>query len=607
MSHIHTLAEVKTRYGQKVVETATSFVVNDYGKYRPNISFVLSKDFVGRPLRYRCDAATRKMVAEMNFEFNAAESTIGVLFGDFWLSKAGKPHFRPKSNQTAEHVLLAVNWGGAFARSFGRWDEPKEAIYFRHASSNGGGLGIDYYVFSVGFHIVVQNEEHDGGVAVESDISIRAAAVRAMFAELDRELAAKAAAEAKAKAEAQAASRELKPAVLPQLMELQVRLNALRARYPQRYSNLEYGESYFSFERQELLFSLDNVKFVEQAIERWETELSERDRLERAKIEFRPRYEMLAGRVKALGLTVNFTDDKVKFSDDDFRSGYSYTADGLKRFEAELVVKEEQAVERARERAAADAEAKAQAEAAEMGLPSNLRIRRNTGVTNAGDGWVIRPDGSRREHDPCELNRYGCGDLLWKQVMPGEVVLRYSQADRYAFPLCEVVYRPDALTQPQLATVKQLEQELEVADNAFGLDEQLGELLDSRAQAIEEAMLGLPELLWPDDGWTLDVLSSANGLPLPAEAESWVKHDEAFEVRCNGREAQVVYELPAADGMLQVVAYYKFGRWNLNMWWREADVRPAPASAPKPTDAEPAQEAEVTPVTLEALRQRFNG
>ena len=46
MSNIHNLADVKAKYGEKVVETATSFVVNAYGKYQPNISFVLAKDRV---------------------------------------------------------------------------------------------------------------------------------------------------------------------------------------------------------------------------------------------------------------------------------------------------------------------------------------------------------------------------------------------------------------------------------------------------------------------------------------------------------------------------------------------------------------------------------
>ena len=50
--HTHTLADVKAKYGEKVIETGTSFIINAYGKYQPNISFVLAKDYakVGTPL-----------------------------------------------------------------------------------------------------------------------------------------------------------------------------------------------------------------------------------------------------------------------------------------------------------------------------------------------------------------------------------------------------------------------------------------------------------------------------------------------------------------------------------------------------------------------------
>jgi hypothetical protein len=49
MTNAHTLAEVKAQYGEKVFETGTSFVVKDYGKFRPNTLFVLDKGYYGRP------------------------------------------------------------------------------------------------------------------------------------------------------------------------------------------------------------------------------------------------------------------------------------------------------------------------------------------------------------------------------------------------------------------------------------------------------------------------------------------------------------------------------------------------------------------------------
>lgn len=53
---------------------------------------------------------------------------------------------------------------------------------------------------------------------------------------------------------------------------------------------------------------------------------------------------------------------------------------------------------------------------------------------------------------------------------------------------------------------------------AYFACESLGNLLDRRANAIEEAMVGLPQALWPDDG-------RPGGLTLY-------------------KDSQVVYELP---------------------------------------------------------------
>lgn len=199
---------------------------------------------------------------------------------------------------------------------------------------------------------------------------------------------------------------------------------------------------------------------------------------------------------------------------------------------------------------------------------------------------------TRRYHQSYE------GDHVWNQILPGELVLRYYQADRYDIAHCEVVHRPDQVTRDQLVAAKQIEEDMGASENAFGLDDRLGKLLDRRAMAIEEAMNDLPPALRPEDGWTLEVLSSANGLTLAADARSWVNHAESFPLSCEGREAQVVYELPAADGGLQVVAYYKWGCWNLNLWWREQPATPAPV--------EQAEEV-AEPATVADLAAFFNG
>jgi hypothetical protein len=228
------------------------------------------------------------------------------------------------------------------------------------------------------------------------------------------------------------------------------------------------------------------------------------------------------------------------------------------------------------------------------------------GINNRGNGWVIRPDGSQREADynPHE------GNLVWNQILPGELVLRYHQASRSDIAHCEVVYRPETVTPAQLATAKQLEEDMKASENAFGLDQRLTEQLDRRKMAIEVAMAELPEALRPVDGWDYQVLVSSNGVHLEASAGGWVNHATPFDASCEGREAQVVYGHPAADGVLEALAYYKWGYWNLNLRWREdASVRPM-AQPEGPAASQPEDVPDQGPVSaaaLAALRDKLSG
>ena len=371
---IHTLADVKRQYGEKVIETPKSFVVNAYGKYRPNISFVLHKGFDGDPLEYRRDVPTKEMIANMGISFGTSESGVSVLFGDFWLSKAGKPHFRPKSSQTATHVLLRADWGGfSYPGTRGAWSAPDGVAYFRRASSNGGGTGYDYYVVPVGYRLI--HDEEMGG-AVGAVDSRRANAIRRSYKEYDEAEARKAEAEARAKAEAEAASRKARPELLPRLARAQARLDELKSGNPDTsYPTLEPGETTFKFGWSDKLYTEENVAEVERKIVHWEEQAVEELRRLAARTKFQPQYEALSQRVEKLGLALNFSEEKVHWTGrGSYHGGYSYTQAGVESFTADLIRKEEEAAKEARERAAAIAKASAEAEAAKLGLPQNIRI-----------------------------------------------------------------------------------------------------------------------------------------------------------------------------------------------------------------------------------------
>lgn len=470
MSNIRSLADVKAMYGEKVIETGTSYIVNAYGKYQPNISFVLPKDFSGDPLKYRADAPSREMIANMGLGFGASESGASALFGDFWSSKAGKPHFRPKSPQMATHVIVRAAWGGlSHPRTRGSWSAPEGAAYFRRASSNGGGTGYDYYVLPVGYYLVIRDEELDGDAVVKVDFTERAKAVRASFATFDRAAADKAAAEAKAKAEAEAASRDAKSVLLPRLVAAQTRLDALRSSSVTSYNGLELGEVTFRFGWSDKLYTEANVAEVEKYVTSWEERVVEKLRKQKARFEFQRQFEAFVTRIENLGLTLDFGEESVKLGEGYYGSSFDYSDEGLASFKSDLIHKEEEAAKKAREEAAAAAKASAEAEAEVLGLPRNIRIwKRTGGATRCGMGWVITPDGFDRERDglendnPRRAARYDEGYLVWKQVLPGELVLAWRKAFTAAEHEFEVVHLPsEGVTEAQLERVAEIQQELE--------------------------------------------------------------------------------------------------------------------------------------------------
>jgi len=598
---IHTLADVKRQYGEKVIETPKSFVVNAYGKYRPNISFVLHKGFDGDPLEYRRDVPTKEMIANMGISFGTSESGVSVLFGDFWLSKAGKPHFRPKSYKLATHVIIRADWGGfSYPGTRGAWSAPDGVAYFRRASSNGGGTGYDYYVVPVGYHLI--HDEEMGG-AVGAVDSRRANAIRRSYKEYDEAEARKAEAEARAKADAVAASRRARSGFMPRLEALERRLSALG----RTDNRLIIGESGFSFDSdRDLLFTEENLGMAERSVQLLEHQAEER----KAREAYMPQFDGLKPRAEALGMTLEHSYERVYMSGGTFSKGYRYSEEGiasmisaLDRLEAEAIVREE-------ETKAKEAKAKAEAEASKLGLPSNVQIWRRNGITNQGDGWVIRPDGTFRDADEMagdsrRIETYREGTMIWRQILPGELVLKAWSQDRYDILHCEVVYRPNRVTQEQADAAKRIEEQLEAPENAFGLDNRLARLLERRRKSIQEAMTELPEDLQPSFDWGLEWLASDNGIGLDNEsAERWVDETQPFTDCCHGREAQVVYRLPAADGVLEALAYKKWGGWNINLRWREQTTSSEETDSPTtpPADEETAQEEPPVVDMAEALR-----
>ena len=349
--------------------------------------------------------------------------------------------------------------------SRGEWDKPLEAKF--EAAVEAAFCKASTYHCRSAFYIDTSERKPES----DEQRKRREAEMAKQDAKRARLRADKAAADAKAKAEAEAASREAKQNGLGARLEaVQVRLNALRSSNPNTsYSKLELGESYFVFGWGDKLYTEENVRHVEHDVRDWEEQVVEKLRKQMARAEFQPQFEAFVPRVETLGLTLSFGEEKVNWGGGSHYGGFTYTQEGLESFKSDLIRKEEEAAKKAREEAAAAALASAEAEAGVLGLPQNIRIwKRTGGATGCGMGWVITPDGLDRERDglendnPRRAARYDEGHLVWKQILPGELVLAWRKAFTAAEHEFEVVYFPsEGVTEAQLERVAEIQQELQ--------------------------------------------------------------------------------------------------------------------------------------------------
>lgn len=125
-------------------------LIKDYGKYRPDLVFVIAPE--DKECYQYGDAP------DINVDWDGYPK---AMYGHFWVSKRGTECFRPLPKERASHVLLRVEWEkGLYSYTTGENPEAEaEAVYFRRASSNGGGIGYAYYVFPVGFRMQIDLDD----------------------------------------------------------------------------------------------------------------------------------------------------------------------------------------------------------------------------------------------------------------------------------------------------------------------------------------------------------------------------------------------------------------------------------------------------------------
>ncbi len=360
------LAEVKALFGSELVfETRDCFLVKQFGKYLPNLVFVLSKEFSldkdGKPISPVKYVRDVDITDNLNLVFNGDPK---ILFGDYWISRKGSRCFRPKSPLEAKHLLVKVSWGGADETHGSRGNYPEDipagVLYFRHARSNAGGMGYDYWVIPVDYHAsYLGTDEYDSSVEETSRISANkevAAENRRRHADLLRAQEAEADHLYRVKLDAEAASRRQREEFLPQLKEIDRGLAELsqpqpsgRAYYQPR---IEFGETTFSigacdepryYCREELAKAREMLRFRQDAVAGDEAKIvadAEAQKL------FLPRFEALKPRLHQLGWSFKFQPGR--FGGSKVRvEEYSFdlSEEGLTRLKTILTEREDELAE----------------------------------------------------------------------------------------------------------------------------------------------------------------------------------------------------------------------------------------------------------------------
>lgn len=115
-----------------------NYIFFHFGKYKSNLNIIISnldKNFEGMFEK------NDKLTKQLNLDFTGS---IDYLYGRYFKSKKGSNMFDITGDK--HHILIRIDWGGAFNDSDGLNTIPKEVLYYRRARSNGGGAGYDYLI-----------------------------------------------------------------------------------------------------------------------------------------------------------------------------------------------------------------------------------------------------------------------------------------------------------------------------------------------------------------------------------------------------------------------------------------------------------------------------
>lgn len=320
------LAEVKKFYkNENCYEIDNGFIVNDFGKYSPNLSFILSKEFelddrgnVRDQFRYFDD---KEVINNMNIDFKGSSR---FMFGDYWVSKKGTKCFKPKDPVRASHIFIEVNWGGCFNPTRGIYPTDARELkptYYHRGSSNGGGVGTDYWVFPVGYvhTMTLENDEVIDGVETNKEIY-----KTSYFSDILR-------AEREKADEVYQEAIKNNDIIIPKLIMWEEKLKELKKSIPDEID--VYIDTQFDFREVDFGFggisrntgAPNSFHYTEESVSKVEKYYNEKtDMIAKAKVKyeyiqaqkdiFLPQYKKLEKRFNAIGYSLQYLDEYVKLT-----------------------------------------------------------------------------------------------------------------------------------------------------------------------------------------------------------------------------------------------------------------------------------------------------
>lgn len=204
---------------------------------------------------------------------------------------------------------------------------------------------------------------------------------------------------------------------------------------------------------------------------------------------------------------------------------------------------------------------------------------RRMGNSGNGDFWVVAADGSLREPDEVQYRkRYTSeGSKRWRTVAPEELALSWdcgTMHDVVGSSSFTVAKAPvGGCTDAQLEAVARIEDELRVPRNAFGLHAEMQKVYDRRMEAIRQACARSRILQSVPDNLEYLTVSGEWGQCVGSDCvrgsiARYVDWGKEFGEQCENRSAQLLDRQPAGDGVLEFLAYEKWGDTNLNIRWR---------------------------------------